>query len=133
MQEDVFGYLIDDIERFFDESGWQFELLEYFSPLVVLLEDDAVDLLGGQQKLVKLQSVCAADDDKLLVVVGCIGVEVEPLELDDGIGVHPLRGDFSVEAELLDLDGSELIQIFSGVRIQKHAYLGSIIQEVLIL
>ena len=90
----------------------------------MLLEDDVVDLLGGEQKLVKLQCVCAADDEELLVVVGHIGVEVEPLELDDGIGVHPLGGDFSVEAELLDFDGSELVEVFGGGGVEEHADLG---------
>ena len=44
MQEDVFGYLIDDIERFFDDIGSQSELLEYFRAFVKLLQSNVIDL-----------------------------------------------------------------------------------------
>ena len=47
MEEDVFGYLIGDIEGLLDEGSWKFEFLQDLSPLVVFLQDNVVDLFRG--------------------------------------------------------------------------------------
>lgn len=99
----------------------------------MLLQDDVVDLLGGEQQFVEFECVRAPDDQKLVVGVWGVGVEVEPLELDDGIGVHPLGGDFRVEAELFDFDGSELVEVFGGGGVEEHADLGERVHVVLVL
>lgn len=99
----------------------------------MLLQDDVVDLLRGEEQLVKFESVGAPDDQKLFVGVWGVGVEVDPLELDDGIGVHPLGGDFCVEAELFDFDGSELVEVFGGGGVEEHADLGERVHVMLVL
>lgn len=67
------------------------------------------------------------------MLVHAIGVEVHPLELDDSIGVHPLRWNLSVESELFDLDWPELIEILSCGRVEEHAYLRKIAEMILVL
>lgn len=71
--------------------------------------------------------------DELFVVLRVVGVEVDPFKLDDGVGVHPLRGDFGVESKLLDLDGSELVEIFGGAGVQEHADLAKGAHMMLVL
>lgn len=70
---------------------------------------------------------------KLLVVLRVVGVEVDPLKLDDGVGVHPLRGDLGIQPELFDLDGSELVEVLGGAGVQEHAYLAERTHMVLVL
>jgi hypothetical protein len=124
MKEDVFGDLVGDIEGLLDESSGQFEFLEDFSPLVVLLEDYVVDLLGSQQQFIKLQGICPSNNKELLVIIGCIWIEIDPLELDDSIRIHPLGRYFGIQSKLPNLDGSELVEIFGGGGVEEHADLG---------
>lgn len=70
---------------------------------------------------------------ELIVVFRVVGVEVDPLKLDDGVGVHPFRGDLGIEPELLDLNGSELVEIFGGAGIQEHSDLAEGTHVVLVL
>lgn len=133
MQKNVLRDLIGNIKRFLDQISRQFELIQYLCILVKLLQHDVVDLLRPQQQFVKLQDIHASDVYKLLVVLRVVGVEVDPLKLDDGVGVHPLRGDLGIEPELLDLNGSELVEILGGAGIQEHTDLAERTHVVLVL
>lgn len=70
---------------------------------------------------------------ELFVILGVVRVEVDPLKLDDGVGVHPLGGDFRVESELFDLDGSELVEVLGGAGVEEHADLAERAQVMLVL
>ena len=70
---------------------------------------------------------------ELFVVLRVVWVEVDPLKLDDGVGVHPLGGDFGVESELLDLDGSELVEVLGCAGVEEHPDLAKRIHVVLVL
>lgn len=71
--------------------------------------------------------------DEFFVIFRVVRVEVDPLKLDDGVGVHPLWWDFGVKSELLDLYGSELVEVFSGAGVQEHTNLAERTHVVLIL
>ena len=71
--------------------------------------------------------------NELLILLRVIRIEVNPLEFYNCIGVHPFWRYFRVESELLDLDGSEFIEIFCGTGIQEHSNFGNGGHIVLIL
>lgn len=113
MKEDILGDLVGDIEWFLDEVGGQLELVKDLRTFVVLLEYYVVYLFRPEEQLVKLENIHPTNVQELLVALGVVRVEADPLEFDDGVGIHPLGRDLGVQAELLDLNWSKLIQIFS--------------------
>ena len=54
----------------------------------------------------------------------CVGVVAHPFKAYDGVGVHPLGRDFSVESKLLYFNGPKLVEVLGGVGVEEHAYLG---------
>lgn len=105
----------------------ELELLEDLSPAEELLQGDVVDLLRAHQQLIELQVIHPTNDQKTLFLpllfIPAIkrGLKVHPLELDNGVGVDPLRRDLSIQPELLDLDGPELVDGLCRGRVQEHA------------
>lgn len=71
--------------------------------------------------------------DEFLKVLRMIRIEIDPLEFDNGICIHPFRGNFCIEAKLLNFNGSELIKIFGGAGIQKHSNFSMRSEEMLVL
>lgn len=48
-------------------------------------------------------------------------LEINPLKLDDGVGIDPFGWNFSVKSEFFDFNRSELVDGFRSSRIEEHS------------
>ncbi len=94
MKKNIVGYLIGQIERFFNHIWRVFN--KNLRTLIVFFKNNIVDFLGTHDEIKEFQDENSSYNNKLFLLICFIRIIVDPLKLCNCIHVHPFRRNLSV-------------------------------------
>lgn len=113
-EKNIFWNLIHHVEWLFDYCSWHFEFLKDLATFIILFQNDIVNFLRSEQKLIKLDIKHSSNNIKFFKSLRRIRVEVNPLKFDNSVCIHPFRRNLRIQSKFFNFNRPKFVEIFCG-------------------